>query len=113
MPGALSTSPRELGDLKSSATTGVKAEPISFDPQARRARGRVLLATRPLRAKRVCTCWQTTARFRAGQSSAPPTHPYAVAFGIIWRRVSELFGARPDVKGMSCVWEATPVSSKL
>jgi hypothetical protein len=36
-----------------------------------------------------------------------------VAFGIIWRRVSELFGARPDVKGMSCVWEATPVSSKL
>jgi hypothetical protein len=37
----------------------------------------------------------------------------AVAFGIIWRRVSELFGARPDVKGMSCVWEATPFSSKL
>jgi hypothetical protein len=36
-----------------------------------------------------------------------------VAFGIIWRRVSELFGAKTDVKGMSCMWEATPVSSKL
>jgi hypothetical protein len=36
-----------------------------------------------------------------------------VAFGIIWPRVSELFGARPDIKGMSCVWESTPVSSKL
>jgi hypothetical protein len=40
-------------------------------------------------------------------------YDWDVAFGIIWRRVSELFGARPDVKGMSCVWEATPVSSKL
>jgi hypothetical protein len=37
----------------------------------------------------------------------------SVTFGIIWRRVSELFGARPDIKGMSCVWEATAVSSKL
>jgi hypothetical protein len=63
--------------IKSSATTGVKDEPISFDPQARRALGRVLLATLPLRAKRVCTCWQTTARFRAGRSSAPLTHPCA------------------------------------
>jgi hypothetical protein len=36
-----------------------------------------------------------------------------VAFGIIWHRVSELFGARPDVKGLSCFSEATPVSSKL
>jgi hypothetical protein len=35
-----------------------------------------------------------------------------VAFRIIWRRVTDLFGARTDVKGMSCVWEATPVSSK-
>ncbi len=38
---------------------------------------------------------------------------HSVAFGIIWRRVSELFGARPDVKGLSCAWEATPVRSKL
>ena len=36
-----------------------------------------------------------------------------VAFGINWRRVSELFGAGPDVKVMRCVWEAAPVSSKL
>jgi hypothetical protein len=64
-------------------TTGIKDEPISFDPQARSVRGRVLLATLPLRAKRVCTCWQTTARFRAGRGHYTKRHKsYAKEFGL-------------------------------